>query len=119
MRVELEGGLSSWLAAALALDRRRERAALLALIDEVERRLARLRAEYESLDVPVPILEALHRLLGDATGRIPAADLWAALGRPFGWQRSQRDNFELGQAMRRLGWSRTMQRFDREPRSAY
>jgi hypothetical protein len=117
--VKFEGGFSAWLAGALDLSQRRQRAALLALIGEGERRIATLHAQYDALGAPPALLETLHRVLGDATGKIAASDIWAAIDKPDACDRTQRDNQELGRAMRRLGWNRTMQRFDGWPRSAY
>ena len=119
MKTDFEGGASNWLAAGLALFLRREHAAVLALIADAECRLERLRSGFAALDGPGAVLERLHDLLGNATGKIPAADIWAALGTPIVGYRTQRDNEQLGRAMRRLGWTRTMQRFDGPPQSAY
>jgi hypothetical protein len=66
-----------------------------------------------------PWVEILGEALGDITGKIPAADIWRIVGKPRYRPRTQDDNFKLGRAMRELGWSRTMQRFDGRPQSAY
>jgi len=119
MEIVFRGGLANFLSHGLSVSQRREYAAVLAAINEGERHLERLRTQLATLDRSPSMQEFLHRLLGEATGKIPATDLWAALGKPVEGYRLQRDNAELGQAMRRLGWTRTMQRFNGPPRSAY
>jgi hypothetical protein len=52
------------------------------------------------------------------TGKIAAADVWQIVGKPA-YHRTQADNVRVGEAMRALGWDRTMQRFGGEPVSAY
>ncbi|MBV9824101.1 MAG: hypothetical protein JO001_00215 [Alphaproteobacteria bacterium] len=119
MRILFEGGYPNWVSQGLTVAQRREYVAVLAAINDGERSLERLRSQLTALDGPAPTLDFLHGLLGDSTGKIPAADIWAALGKPVERNRLQRDNDELGRAMRRLGWTRTMKRFDGPPRSAY
>jgi hypothetical protein len=125
--VEFEGGLQVWVAGLPDLERQRQRTALNRAIQEAERqleeaqhRLAVLRTKFDALDEP-PLAERLYCILAGATGKLPAADVWKVLGKSNPWQRTQRDNQELGAAMRALGWCRTMQRFGggKLPRSAY
>jgi hypothetical protein len=66
-----------------------------------------------------PWVEILGEALGEITGKISAANVWRIVGKPRYRPRTQHDNFKLGRAMRKLGWRRTMQRFDGRPQSAY
>ena len=66
-----------------------------------------------------PWVVILGAAMGDITGKIPAYDIWRIVGKPRYQPRTQDDNFKLGRAMRKLGWRRTMQRFDGRPQSAY
>ena len=63
----------------------------------------------------------LDEALDGLAGKIAAADVWRIVGKPYQWGRTQDDNFRLGEAMRALGWTRTMQRFGyrSSPESAY
>ncbi len=65
-----------------------------------------------------PWLDTLAKALDGFTGKIPASDVWRLVDKPR-WDRTQSDNFRLGEAMRALGWTRTMARFGRQPASAY
>ena len=67
-----------------------------------------------------PWVAILGEAFGDLNGKVAAADVWKILGKPP-LTRTQQDNLRLGEAMRALGWTRTMQRFGSPspPISAY
>jgi len=66
-----------------------------------------------------PWTAVLDEALGGLSGKIAAADVWKLIGKRHPRWRTQDDNFRLGEAMRALGWTRTMQRFGGQPISAY
>jgi len=119
MRVVFEGEASDRLSRDLALSLRRECAALLSQLNELERRLDGVRNQIAALDGATPMLDLLRGLLHEKSGKIQASEIWAAVGKPIARYRKQKDNTELGRAMRRLGWVRCAQRFGGSPRSAY
>ena len=63
-------------------------------------------------------VEPLYEALDGVTGKIAARDVWRIVGKPARY-RTQADNLVMGEAMRALGWDRTMQRFGIGPVSAY
>ena len=63
-------------------------------------------------------IEPLYEALDGVTGKIAAGDVWRIVGKPARY-RTQADNLVIGEAMRALGWDRTMQRFGIGPVSAY
>ena len=86
-----------------------------ALVDRAA--MGRLRCAM--LDAAKPAwFEPLSEGLGGLTGKIAAADVWQIVGKPV-YYRTQADNVGVGEAMRALGWDRTMQRIGRGPVSAY
>jgi len=58
-----------------------------------------------------PWAAVLDEALDGLAGKIAATDVWRILGKPYPCERTQLDNFRLGEAMRAMGWERTMQRF--------
>lgn len=68
-------------------------------------------AHQEERQVADPWVDAIEDKLGDLNGKILSADVWTLLGRPAG-QRTQEDNARFGEAMRKLGWTKTGGRVD-------
>jgi hypothetical protein len=68
-----------------------------------------------------PWVAVLDEALAGLKGKIPASGVWNIIGKCDPCERTQDDNFRLGEAMRALGWTRTMQRFGygTSPKSAY
>jgi hypothetical protein len=63
----------------------------------------------------------LDEALAGLKGKVPASSIWKIVGKCDPRERTQDDNFCLGEGMRALGWTRTMQRFGyrSSPVSAY
>jgi hypothetical protein len=53
-----------------------------------------------------PLIEALDDAFGEMLGRVLVEDVWILIGKPDPAQRKQWDNTALGQAMRKLGWTK-------------
>jgi hypothetical protein len=64
------------------------------------------KAEQEKRVGESPLVEALEDAFGDMLGRVSTEDVWALIGKPNPSQRSQWDNTALGQAMRKLRWTK-------------
>lgn len=75
-------------------------------------------AQQEQRRVEDPYVDTLAKALGDQTGKLRAADVWAILDIPVG-QRNQSHSERMGEAMRLLGWERTKLRFGSGPEWAY
>lgn len=66
--------------------------------------------QQEARRVEDPFVITLSTKLGEATGKLRAADVWALLQIPVG-QQTQEQNARMGEAMRELGWERKKLRF--------
>ncbi len=73
--------------------------------------------QQEARHVEDPYVVTLGTILGEATGKLLAADVWDLVGIPTG-QQTQDHNARLGDAMRVLGWERDKRRFG-GPRSQW
>ena len=73
----------------------------------------------EDRRVEHPFFDELDKWLGELEGKILAADVWIILGKPGG-QRTQTDNEQVGEAMRKLGFARDSMRFGgKNPKNGY
>jgi Virulence-associated protein E len=73
----------------------------------------------EDRRVEHPFFDELDKWLVDLEGKILAADVWTILAKPGG-QRTQTDNEQLGEAMRKLGFARDSMRFGgKNPQNGY
>jgi hypothetical protein len=73
----------------------------------------------EDRRVEHPFFDELDKWLVDLEGKILAADVWTILAKPGG-QRTQTDNEQVGEAMRKLGFARDSMRFGgKNPQNGY
>jgi predicted P-loop ATPase len=68
--------------------------------------LAAAKAEQEKRVAEDPLVEALDDAFGEMLGRVLIEDVWTLIGKPDPAQRKQWDKTALGQAMRKLGWTK-------------
>ncbi|MEM8835105.1 MAG: VapE domain-containing protein [Planctomycetota bacterium] len=76
-------------------------------------------AEAESRERPNAYVEPLSEALADIEGKIASEDLWRLLGLVDAGRRTQQNNDDFGDAMRRIGWEKTRRRFDGRLRIAW